>query len=95
MGTTGVLQTLARADLDALVDGVRTRYQAGSLEAMSDRDPEWRAALDQVERELGELYEALREADATLTRWRRGVGELRRLWDRLDTVPSESLGEVA
>ncbi len=95
MSNTGVLETLARADLDALVDDVRTRYRAGRLEVLSDRDPAWRAALDRAEQEVGGLYEALREADVTLTRWRRAVGELRRLWDRLDAVPQESLGEVA
>ena len=95
MGTTGVLETLARADLDALLEDVRTRYQSGSLEAMSDRDPEWRALLERAEQDVGGLYEALREADTTLTRWRRAVGELRRLWDRVDAAPPESLREVA
>jgi hypothetical protein len=95
METTGVLETLARADLEALLADVRTRYQAGLLEAMSDRDPEWRAALDRAERDVGGLYAALREADTTLTHWRQAVGRLRRLWDRLDATAAESLGEVA
>jgi|RhiMetdeSRZDD1v2_1073273.scaffolds.fasta_scaffold433568_3 hypothetical protein len=95
MRTTGVLETLARTDLEALLDDVRTHYQAGRLEALSDRDPEWRAALERAEQEVGGLYEALRQADTTLTHWRRAVTELRRLWDRLDAAAPESLSEVA
>jgi hypothetical protein len=95
MTTTGVLEMLARADLDALVEDLRGRYQPGALERLSARDPEWRAAIERAEEEVGDLYEALRAADATFGRWRVAVGELRRLWGRLDAVGRESLDRVA
>jgi hypothetical protein len=95
MAATGVLEMLARADLDALVEDLRGRYQAGALERMSARDPEWRAAIERVEQEVGDLYEALRTADATFARWRAAIGELRRLWGRLDEIGRESLDRVA
>lgn len=95
MAGTGVLEMLAKADLDVLLEELRTRYRAGALEALSARDPEWRAALDRAEREVGGLYEALRAADATFTRWRVAMSELRRLWGRLEEVRPECLQEVA
>jgi len=95
MAATGVLEMLARADLDALVEDLRGRYQAGALERLSARDPEWRATIERVEEEVGDLYETLRAADATFARWRAAVGELRRLWGRLDEVGRESLDRVA
>lgn len=94
MATTGVLETLARADLDALFED-RRAYRPGALEVLSDREPEWREALERAEREAGGLYEALREADLTFARWRAAVGELRRLWARVDAVEAESLDRVA
>jgi hypothetical protein len=95
MGATGVLEMLARADLDALVEDLRGRYQAGALERLSARDPEWRAAVERVEEEVGALYAALQTADATFARWRRAVSELRRLWGRLDEIGRESFDRVA
>ncbi len=98
MATTGVLEMLARADMDALLEDLRRNYRPGALEALTARDPAWRAETDRVEQEVGSLYEALREADGTFTRWRQAVGELRRLWARVEGVePSESgvLEEVA
>lgn len=95
MAGTGLLETLAKTDLDALLGDLRTRYRAGTLEALSARDPEWRAAVDRAEREVGGLYETLREADVTFSRWRVAVSELNRLCDRLEDVPSEYLQQVA
>lgn len=95
MAGTGLLETLAKTDLDAMLEDLRTRYRAGTLEALSARDPEWRAALDRAEREVGGLYEALREADVTFSRWRVAVSELGRLWGRLEEVRPECLQEVA
>ena len=99
MAGTGVLETIARTDLEALLDEVGRTYRPGALEALAVADPEWRGAVERAEREVGGLYEALREADLTLARWRRAVGELRRLWARaaeVDAVPEvTSLEEVA
>jgi len=95
MAASGVLEMLARADLDALLEELRTRYQPGALERLSARDPEWRLALEREEEEVGALYEALRAADATFTRWRAAVADLRRLWGRLDGVGDASLDQVA
>ncbi len=97
MARTGVLEMLARADLDALLEDLRQNYRAGALETLTAQDPEWRAHLDRAEQEVGGLYEALREADATFTRWRRAVTELRRLWARVEGVrpEAEALDEVA
>jgi hypothetical protein len=95
MAGTGVLETLAKADLDAMLDDLGARYRAGALAALSARDPEWRASLDRAEREVGGLYEALREADATFTRWRVAMSELRRLWGRLEEMRPECLQQVA
>lgn len=95
MAGTGLLETLAKTDLDAMLEDLRTRYRAGTLEALSARDPEWRAALDRAEREVGGLYEALREADVTFSRWRVAVSGLGRLWGRLEEVRPECLQEVA
>jgi len=95
MAASGVLEMLARADLDALLEELRTQYRAGALERLSGRDPEWRLALDRAEEEVGGLYDALRAADATFARWRAAVAELRRLWGRLDGMAGESLDQVA
>jgi hypothetical protein len=87
MAATGVLEMLARADLDALLEEVRGRYRSGALETLAAHDPEWRAALDRAEAEVGDLYEDLRAADAAFARWRQAVGELRRVWTRVDAAP--------
>lgn len=87
MERSGLLQTMARADLDALLDAVGTGYRPGTIELLSATDPEWREALDRVERDAGALYQALCEADQTLARWRQAVAELYRLWARVHEVP--------
>jgi hypothetical protein len=95
----GVLEVMARADLDAVLEGIERRYRPGALEALTAADPTWRLELDRIEQEVGGLYEALREADATVARWRRALAELSRVWARvgeLETVQGpEILGEVA
>lgn len=88
----GLLEMMARADLSALHAEIARVYAPGALEALALADPAWRAALDRTEREVGELYEALREADATLRRWRRGVTELTRLWTRVTEPPVRADG---
>jgi hypothetical protein len=90
MATTGVLEMLARADLEVHLDEIRRRYRPGAFEALAARDPEWRAALERAEQEVGELYDALREADLTHARWRHAVADLRRLWARLGEVAPEA-----
>lgn len=82
MTGAGLIETIARGDLEALLDDVSRRYRPGALEALASADPDWRVAVDGAEREAARLYEALREADLTLARWRQAVGELRRLWER-------------
>jgi len=99
MERVGLLGTMARADLDALLEAVGRDYRPGSLEILLANDLEWRVALEEAEREVGALYETLCEADATLARWRQAVGELYRLWRRVSEVPNApeapSLEEVA
>ena len=83
MKDMGVLETMGRMELDAVVREIRDRYRPGALDALSAADPAWRVAVDRREREVGALYEALRDADATLVRWRRALAELARLWARV------------
>lgn len=90
MAVAGLLEGMARADLSALVEEVSASYRAGALEALSVADPEWRDAVDRAEREVGGLYQALREADLTWERWCDGVAELRRLWARAGDVSPQS-----
>jgi hypothetical protein len=94
MAATGVLETIARTDLEAIHEEVRHFYRPGALDALATGDPDWRGAVDRVEHEVGLLYEALREADGTLARWRQAVGELRRLWVRAGEG-TETLRDVA
>ena len=54
-----------------------------------ERDPEWHAALERAEREVGALYARLCEADGTLERWREAIGELYRVWSRVNEAPVE------
>ncbi len=93
MNRTGLLETMAHEHLDALLAAVGAGYRPGAVEMLAAADPEWREALEQTEREVGALYGALCEADATLTRWRQAVGELYRLWARVHEVstPVEAL----
>lgn len=83
MGTMGTLERMATADLDRLLGRLVTDYHPGALEALSLADPAWRAELEQAEREVGGLYEALQDADATLAQWREAVTHLGRLWERV------------
>lgn len=99
MARVGLLEMMARADLEALSEEIARCYAPGALEVLGEADPAWRAALDRTEREVGELYEALRQADATLLRWRGGLAELSRLWARAADAPApadaRALEEVA
>jgi hypothetical protein len=94
MAPTGVLETIARADLEALLHEVGRGYRPGTLDTLATADPDWRGAVDEVEREVGALYAALREADGTLTRWREAVAELHRLYARA-RQGADSLRDVA
>jgi hypothetical protein len=94
-----LLETMASGDLDAVTRAVGRGYRPGSVSRLAEQDPEWHAAVERAEREVGTLYAALCEADATLVRWREAVGELYRLWSRVNDVPAEDevpvLEEVA
>lgn len=91
----GVLEGLARADLEELVESVGAGYRPGSVERLTLRDPAWREALDRAELEVGSLYEAMQQADLTLARWRRAMAELNTLWMRVGSAPAETEGEDA
>jgi hypothetical protein len=82
MTRRGLLETLAQGDLDALLETVGAAYRAGAAEELAARDPAWRLEIERAEREVGDLYAALCDADATLARWREAVAELRLLWAR-------------
>jgi hypothetical protein len=84
----GLLETMASGDLEAVTRVVERGYRPGNIERLAARDPEWRDALEQAEREVGALYATLVEADATLVRWREAVGELYRLWSRVNEAPA-------
>jgi hypothetical protein len=99
MATMGILETLARGDLDTVLERIERDYSPGALEALAAADPSWRADLERAEREVGSLYAELREADLTVARWRRAVTDLTRLWARVREAEADcqpmSLGEVA
>lgn len=96
MRAVGVLEAMAEADVEELVRRVSRRYPPGGLEAATAADPAWRASLERTERELGGLYESLREADRALGRWRRTVADLERLWARVGgEVEADQLEHVA
>jgi hypothetical protein len=88
MKVMGVLEGVARGELETLLDRVAQDYRPGGLEAMSATDPAWRAALDRAEQEAGLVLAELRVADRTLLRWRATLAELARLWQRLDDAPA-------
>lgn len=90
MAPTGFLETMAQADLDALVAAVGSGYRPGTLDGLTASDPAWHAALGRAEAEVGTLYEALREADATLARWRQAVAELYGLWTRVREASADA-----
>jgi hypothetical protein len=102
MAQRGLLETMARRDLDALLTEVASGYRPGTLDTLDRADPEWRDALDRAEREVGALFLTLCEADQALADWRRAIAELSRLWRRVHDgeAPSarsltESLADVA
>ena len=99
MRRAGLLETMASGDLEAVTRAVGRGYRAGSAERLAAHDPEWHAALERAEREVGTLYAALCDADTTLVRWREAVGELYRLWARTSEASAEdevpALEEVA
>ena len=99
MKRAGLLETMASGDLEAVTRAVGRGYRPGSVERLATRDPEWREALEHAEREVGTLYAALCEADGTLVRWREAVGELYRVWSRVNDASAEDqvpvLEEVA
>jgi hypothetical protein len=84
MAERGSLETMARRDLDALLEEIGNGYRPGALATLSGADPGWRAELERVEREVGALYLTLCEADQAIADWRRAVAELARLWRRVD-----------
>jgi len=98
MRRAGLLETMASGDLEAVTRAVGRAYQTGSAERLAARDPEWHAAVERAEQEVGALYAQLCDADATLVRWREAVGELYRVWSRVNDAPAEDevvLEEVA
>ena len=94
MRRAGLLETMASGDLEAVTRAVGRGYQVGSVEHLAARDPEWHDALERAEREVGMLYAALCEADDTLVRWREAVGELYRVWSRVNEAPAENEAPV-
>jgi hypothetical protein len=99
MRRAGLLETMASGDLEAVTRAVGRVYRPGSAERLAAQDSEWQAAVERAEREVGALYAELCEADATLVRWREAVGELYRVWARVNdaSVADEApmLEEVA
>jgi hypothetical protein len=91
MRRMGLLEGMGRAEMTDLVERLGSRYQPGAVERLTAEDPAWREALDRAEAEVGALYDALREADVTLERWRRAMAELSRLWLRVGP-PSAEVG---
>ena len=89
MRRAGLLETMASGDLEAVTRAVGRGYRPGSVERLAARDPEWHAALERAEREVGALYASLCEADGTLERWREAVGELYRVWSRVNEAPAD------
>jgi hypothetical protein len=94
MRRAGLLETMASGDLEAVTRAVGRGYRAGSIERLAAQNPEWHAAVERAEREVGTLYAALCEADATLLRWREAVAELYRVWSRVNDLPVEDEAPV-
>jgi hypothetical protein len=98
MRRAGLLETMASGDLEAVTRAVGRGYRPGSVERLEACNPEWHEALERAEREVGMLYAELCGADATLVRWREAVGELYRVWSRVNDARAEDevvLEEVA
>ena len=94
MRRAGLLETMASGDLEAVTQAVGRGYRAGSGEHLAARDPEWREAIERAERDVGMLYAALCEADDTLVSWRAAVGELYRVWSRVNEASADSEAPV-
>jgi hypothetical protein len=94
MRRAGLLETMASGDLEVLTRAVGRSYRAGSAERLAVQDPLWHDALERAEREVGALYAELCQADATLLRWREAVGELYRVWSRVNDAPVEDMAPV-
>jgi hypothetical protein len=94
MRRAGLLETMASGDLEAVTRAVGRGYRAGSIARLAAQNPDWHAAVERAEREVGTLYAALCEADATLLRWREAVGELYRVWSRVHDAPIEDEAPV-
>jgi len=94
MRRAGLLETMASGDLEAVTRAVGRGYRPGSVERLAAQNPEWHEALERAEHEVGTLYAALCEADATLVRWREAVGELYRVWSRVNDAPAEPVEPV-
>lgn len=86
----GVLEGMARIELDALVRDAAARYRPGALDTLSATDPAWRMALDRAEREVGDAFEGLRAAEVALVRWQHALAELARLWARVGEADPEA-----
>ena len=56
MRRAGLLETMASGDLEAVTRAVGRGYRPGSVERLAAQDPEWHAALERAEREVGALY---------------------------------------
>jgi hypothetical protein len=89
MRRAGLLETMASGDLEAVTRAVGRCYRLGSVERLAAQNPEWHEAVERAEREVGTLYAALCEADGTLVRWREAVGELYRVWSRVNDARTE------
>ena len=89
MRSSGLLETMARTDLDALLDEIGEHYRPGAFEALEVDDPGWRGEVERKEAEVGQLYEALAKAYTLLVQWRHAMSELYRLWRRVEEVRPE------
>ena len=94
MRRAGLLETMASSDLEAVTRAVGRGYRSGGVERLAARDPEWHEALERAERGVGTLYAALCEADGTLVHWREAIGELYRVWSRVNDAPVEDEAPV-
>jgi hypothetical protein len=94
MRRAGLLETMASGDLEAVTRAVGRGYRPGAVERLAAQDPVWHEALERAEREVGALYAELCQADGTLLRWREAVGELYRVWSRVNDAPVEDTAPV-
>jgi len=85
----GVLGTMARAELAALVEDLAREYRSGAAARVAAADPRWRDDLDAAERGVGALLETFREADAALAAWPPALARLARAWARVLDDPCD------